>query len=98
MKTANFMTVKHNEAKSRFETTVEGQLAEAGYERRPGMIVFTHTNVPKELEGRGIAGEMVRAGLDYARAQKLGVVAECTYVSRFIERHPEYQDLLAPED
>ncbi|HVS31051.1 MAG TPA: GNAT family N-acetyltransferase [Thermoanaerobaculia bacterium] len=89
------VSVEHNQARSRFEATVDGRLAEAGYQLRPGQIVFTHTSVPKELEGRGIAGEIVRAGLDYARGEKLGVVAECSYVSRFIERHPEYQDLLS---
>ena len=87
--------VRHNEEKSQFETTVDGKVAVAAYDLEdPNRIVFTHTDVPDALAGRGIAGEIVKFGLDYARKQKLTVVPQCSYVEAYIKRHPEYQDLL----
>jgi predicted GNAT family acetyltransferase len=86
--------VSNNERHSRFETTVDGHTAFSAYRRSGDTITFTHTEVPQELEGRGIAGAIVKHALEEARAQKLGVVALCAYVASYIKRHPEYQDLL----
>jgi uncharacterized protein len=58
-------------------------------------MVFTHTLVPPELRGRGIAEHLVRAALAEARTQGRQVVPACSYVAKFIERHAEYRDLLA---
>lgn len=92
---SNDITVSHNEEKSRFEAEVDGHLGIAEYMlSKPNTIVFTHTEVPKEIEGRGVAGRIVRGGLDYARAQGLDVMPLCPYVAAFIRRHPEYRDLL----
>lgn len=87
--------IRNNEEQSRFETTVEGKTAFAAYHRGDGRITFTHTEVPPELEGRGIAGAIVKHALDDARNNKLAVVAQCAYVAAYVKRHPEYQDLLA---
>lgn len=88
--------IRNNEEKSQFETTVDGHVALTAYDlEEPDRIVFTHTDVPEALAGRGIAGEIVKFGLDYAREKKLTVVPQCTYVASYIKRHPEYQDLLA---
>jgi predicted GNAT family acetyltransferase len=90
------LDIRHNEEESQFETTVDGHVAVAGYDlEEPNRIVFTHTNVPEALAGRGIAGEIVKFGLDHARDKKLTVVPQCSYVAAYIKRHPEYQDLLA---
>ena len=86
--------VTNNEKQSRYETTVDGKSAFAAYNRNGDTITFTHTEVPPELEGRGIAGAIVKHALDDARSQKLGVVAACAYVAQYVRRHPEYQDLL----
>jgi predicted GNAT family acetyltransferase len=50
--------------------------------------------VPEAVGGRGIAGEITRYALDWARDKGLRVVANCPYVARWIERHPEYEQLL----
>jgi len=89
------ITVTHNEAEQRYEATVEGLLSVCEYEIVDDRVVFTHTLVPPELRGRGIAEQMVRAGLDAARAAERKVVPACSYVEVFIKRHREYQDLLA---
>ena len=88
--------IRNNEQQSQFETTVDGHVAYAAYDLEdPDRIVFTHTIVPDELSGRGIAGEVVKYGLEHARAKNLKVVPQCTYVAAYIKRHAEYQDLLA---
>ncbi|MES2697869.1 MAG: GNAT family N-acetyltransferase, partial [Verrucomicrobiota bacterium] len=74
--------------------TVGGYLSMAEYVRREGTMTMTHTFVPPELRGKGIAEKLVRAALDYARAEKLRVIPACSYVAMFIERHPEYKPLL----
>jgi hypothetical protein len=48
------------------------------------------------LEGQGIGSGLVKQALDAARAQNLKVVPMCSFVRGYIERHAEYQDLLAP--
>ena len=85
----------HNLEAERFEISQEGFLAVLDYELHPGRIVFTHTEVPAELEGRGLGGRLAKAGLEYARSQGLKVTPQCWFVAGYIERHPEYQDLLA---
>lgn len=86
--------VRNNEAASRFEIEIDGQRAVTQYQRRPGRIFFSHTEVPPALEGKGIGNTLARAALDYARSEGLRVVSLCPFISAFIQRHPEYQDLL----
>lgn len=57
-------------------------------------IIIEHPEVPVELEGKGIAGRIVRTALDCACAQKLKVMPLCPFIAGFIHRHPEYQDLV----
>ena len=84
-----------NEAAHRFELHVDGHAAVEVFERFPGGIAYLHTIVPKALEGRGIAAQLVTAALTWARAQQLQVNPVCSYVVAYIRRHPEWQDLLA---
>jgi len=88
--------VRNNEKQSQYETTVDGHVAYTAYDLEdPNRIVFTHTVVPEELAGRGVAGAIVKFALDDARARKLTVVPQCPYVAAYIKKHPEYEDLLA---
>lgn len=89
------MQIRNNEAESRFEYESDGKLAVVEYKTAPGQITFVHTEVPKELSGQGIAQKLVTTALDHARSKKLRVVPLCSYVATYIERHPEYRDLVA---
>ena len=89
------LLVKHNPQASRFEVEKEGNLALLEYVQQGDRIVFTHTGVPSALEGQGIGSRLARAGLEYARAQGMKVIALCSFVAAYIQKHPEYQDLLA---
>ncbi len=87
--------VQHNAAKSRFEIEVDGHLCVADYEMRDERLIFTHTFVSPELRGRGIAEKLVRFALEHARTQGIKVTPACSYVEKFIQRHAEFQPLLA---
>jgi hypothetical protein len=91
------MTISHNEDESRFECRVDGGIAFAEYHRNGDRLTFTHTEVPEEAAGRGVAGEIVAAALTYAREQRLQVVPECAYVQSYLERHREWRDVVDPE-
>jgi len=86
--------IRNNEQESRFETIVDGHTAFTMYDLEdPNRIVFTHTEVPQELAGRGIAQLLVRTALEHARDRKLTVVPQCAYVAKFIERNAEFEEL-----
>ena len=82
-----------NEATHRFEWTVDGHTAYEVFERFPGGIAYLHTVVPKELQGQGVAGRLVRFIMDYAVEHKLKVRPDCPYVKAWIDRHPDYQGI-----
>jgi predicted GNAT family acetyltransferase len=74
---------------SRFELRADGWLAELVYRIRGDRLVLVHTEVPVELEGRGIGGRLVTAALDRAAREGLTVVPLCPFARGWLERHPE---------
>ena len=86
--------VRNNAELNRFELEVDGHLAVAYYRPSPGVITFTHTEVPPELGGRGVGSTLVQGALDQVRASGMKVVADCPFVKAWIGKHPEYKDLL----
>lgn len=66
----------------------------AEYRKTPSLIVFTHTIVEPAHEGEGVGGTLVRGALDDVRRQGLAVVPQCSFVRSWIERHPDYADLV----
>ena len=90
--------VVRNEDEERFEATVDGQLAVLTYADMDGKLYLLHTGVPEELEGRGLGGRLVKYALDHARADGVKVVPSCPFAHAYVERHPEYQDLVAVPD
>jgi predicted GNAT family acetyltransferase len=86
--------VRDNSERHRFELDADGHVAFSNYRRDGGTITILHTEVPKELNGRGIGSALVRGLLDIARARGLTVKPVCPFVSGYIAKHPEYADLL----
>jgi uncharacterized protein len=73
-------------------------LGVAAYQRRGDQVVFTHTEVDDDTEYSGLGSTLVRAALDDVRGKGGSVVPMCSFVRGWIERHPEYRDLVdAPE-
>ena len=89
------ITIEHDAKAGRFFTQVHGHLCLCDYRLRDGVMAITHTEVAPELEGQGIAAELVRAALAPAREQGLKVRPLCSYVQAYMRRHPEVQSLLA---
>ncbi|MGV9329593.1 GNAT family N-acetyltransferase [Streptosporangium sandarakinum] len=80
---------------SRFEVVVDGEVAGfAEYRQAGDRRSFTHTEVDPRFEGRGLGSILVRGALDATRAAGLSVLPFCPFVRRYIERHPDYLDLV----
>ncbi len=86
-----------NEAASRFEVSIDGQVAELVYRRHGDRLVLVHTGVPDELEGRGVGGMLVRTAVERAVQQGLTVVPLCPFARRWLERHPEVASRVSVE-
>jgi uncharacterized protein len=74
---------------SRFDLRADGWLAELAYRVRGDRLVLAHTEVPLELEGRGIGGRLVSAAVDRAAHEGLTLVPLCPFARGWLDRHPE---------
>lgn len=81
--------------RARYEASLGGELAGFADDiRPPDLQVFTHTEVDPAHEGRGIGGALARGGLDDARVRELAVLPICPFITSWIQRHPDYHDLV----
>jgi predicted GNAT family acetyltransferase len=85
----------NNTAKHRYELDTDGHIAATYYTIGGGVITFVHTEVPPELSGKGIGSRLIKGALDQVRADGLKVIAQCPFVKAFIEKHPDYANLLS---
>lgn len=88
-------TVTDNTALSRYEITVDGELAGySEYVDHPDRRVVTHTVTLPEFEGRGVGTALLRGVLDDIRSRGIRVVPSCPFLRAFLERHKgEYDDV-----
>ncbi|MFF4892620.1 GNAT family N-acetyltransferase [Micromonospora chersina] len=90
--------VEENPAKHRFEILVDGALAGfTAYVPRGEVLVFTHTEVDERFQNMGVGSALVRGTLDQIRERGGRIVVKCPFMGPFIERHPDYADLVIPE-
>lgn len=90
--------VRDHPAQLQYELLLDGQVAGAIRYRRYGdAVVLIHTDVAPGLEGRGLGRRLVAGALDDLRSRGLGVVPTCAFVRSYIDRHPEYRDLVVPD-
>ncbi len=82
--------VRENEAARRFELASGDAVAFIEYRRDGDAVDLVHTEVPQALEGKGIGSALVRGTLERLRAEGARVVPSCSFVARYIERHPDY--------
>ena len=88
----NSAVVTHNKEKERFTLLVDGAEATLQYhlskastpDGSAGLVNFTHTYVPPEFRGKGLAESLVRAGLSWAKDEGYDITASCWYVQKFI--------------
>lgn len=89
--------VELNAEEERFELAVDGATATLAFDEKDGgeVLDLTSTQVPEELQGKGVGGRLVRGTLDWARDHGRRVEPTCPFVETYIEKHPEYRDLVA---
>jgi predicted GNAT family acetyltransferase len=90
----NVMVVR-NDAAERFEAVVDGALCVLDYRLDDKVLTIVHTGVPDAVGGRGIAAALTKAAFDTARREHWQVIPDCAYAVAYIERHPEYRDLVS---
>ncbi|MFO1123835.1 MAG: GNAT family N-acetyltransferase [Methylocystis sp.] len=88
-------SVRDNPEFNRLELDVDGDTALAYYRIDNGVMVFTSTQTPPRLRGQGVASELIRNALEFARARGLKVKADCSFVAEYVKRHPEFRNLLS---
>jgi predicted GNAT family acetyltransferase len=84
-----------NEAIHNFELTVEGHRAFIDYKQKDDKIYLIHTEVPVELEGKGVASAIVEKAFNYIEENNLKLIPLCVYVASYLKRHPEWNRILA---
>jgi predicted GNAT family acetyltransferase len=90
------LDVHHDPHAGRFQADVDGHRAVLDYRLDGAVLSILHTGVPDAIGGRGIAAELTRAALQLARTQGWTVRPLCSYAAGFMQRHPEFADLVAP--
>lgn len=88
------MEIINNPTEKRFELNIGDSVAALYYSMFENKLYLNHTEVPEALKGQGIAGKLVEGALEYARTNNLPIVPMCPYANKFIQRNPQYQDLL----
>ncbi|WP_341721202.1 GNAT family N-acetyltransferase [Micromonospora sp. FIMYZ51] len=89
------MLIEDDPAKRRYEILVDDALAGfTAYLPRDGVLVFTHTEVDPGFQHKGVGSALIRGTLDQVRERGQRVVPRCPFMTAFIERHPEYADLV----
>lgn len=88
-----------NPAEHQFEIRADGELAGfAAYREGERAIVFTHTEIDPAYEGKGLGSVLVRGALEEARSRGSAVLPACPFVRSFVERHPDFLDLVPAAD
>lgn len=87
-------TVADNPTLNRYELAVDGEVAFLTYRRRDGHVLLVHTEVPEVFRGRGYGGVLARHALDEARKAKQQVIVKCPFVTTWLKRHHEYDDIV----
>jgi hypothetical protein len=86
---------RDNSVLNRFEMDVGGAIAFANYRLVDDKVVITHTETPRAFRGQGVASQLVRGALELIRANDRKVVAGCSFVADYLEKHPEWRKLEA---
>ena len=89
------LIISNNEKTLHFETLLgKGNSAFIEYRWHQGNLALMHTFVPESFEGKGIAASLTKFVLEYAREKALKIIVYCLYISAYLKKHPEYQELV----
>jgi predicted GNAT family acetyltransferase len=89
--------VRENSALRRFELPIEGDAMALAYYiiNDNGQLVLTHTEVPAEYSGQGIATQLAQGTFELLRRSGRKAVLKCPFMGHFFSTHPEYADIVA---
>ena len=90
-------TIEHLPERHRFEARLPEGRGEIVYRVEGPVMTIVHTEVDRSLEGKGVAGRLVEAALEHARANGYRVDPVCSYASTYMQRHPETEALRVPK-
>lgn len=85
--------VRDNPSRSRFELTTDQGTAFIAYRQLDNTLSLDHTEVPESMSGQGIGSTLVKGALDLIRARNQQILARCSFIARYLEKHPEEQEL-----
>jgi uncharacterized protein len=89
------MNVQNDAGHHRFLIRLPDGEGELIYEKTaPHTLELTHTRVDPALRGRGVAEALAEAAIAHARKRRLHIIPACSYVQRWLTRHPEHKDLV----
>jgi predicted GNAT family acetyltransferase len=80
--------VTNNTTLRRFELTIGDSIAYLAYDRTPESFVLVHTEVPAPFRGEHFGEALVKAAIDYGRAERLRIVAVCPFAKAYLRKHP----------
>ncbi|MBT0609098.1 GNAT family N-acetyltransferase [Aequorivita echinoideorum] len=89
------MELIDNKQKNRFEYKIEDNNAIVEYKIDNNVISLTHTEVPDELQGQGIASKMTEEVLQNLSDKNLKVKPLCPFIKSYIKRNPEWKEIVA---
>lgn len=78
--------VEHHPDEHQFILSLDDGQGHLRYQLHGQEIDFTSTYVPDNWRGRGLARQLVDAGLSWARSEGFNIHASCWYVSKVLER------------
>ena len=90
------LSLKDNTDLNRFELEVEGNIAFLEYKRSRDWLFLIHTEVPESMEGKGVGSAIIQKTLQYAKDNNYKIVPICPFVQSFLKRHPEWNEIVAP--
>ncbi len=85
----------NNKTMHNFELIIEGRRSFIDYKTTDDKVHLIHTEVPKELQGKGVAAILVEKTFQYLEEHRLKVVPSCSYIQHFLKRHPRWKSLVA---
>jgi len=88
------ISIINNEPIHNFELFVNDGRAFIDYKQKGDKIFLIHTEVPVEMEGKGVAAAIVEKTLKYIEAHGWKIIPYCAYVKAFLKRHPEWERLV----
>ncbi len=90
------LNVRHEATAKRFAVRLENKIGYLSYDQpEEGLLDYAHVYVPPEYRNKGIAAELTRTALEYAREQGFSVIPSCPYVEHYLSRYPEFEDVVA---